>query len=120
MLVLNIGAPIALYYALHAAGVSNLVALGAGAVVPAVGVIVQLLTKRHLDGIGGFVVVTAVAAIVLSVITRSPRFCWPKTACSQPLGTVVPGHHPAPAADRVRDGAAAPGGPPRILGWVVR
>ena len=74
MLVLNIGAPIALYHALHAAGVSNLVALGAGAVVPAVGVIVQLLTKRHLDGIGGFVVVTAVAAIVLSVITRSPRF----------------------------------------------
>jgi hypothetical protein len=40
------------------------VALGAGAVVPAVGAIVQLLTKRHLDGMGGLVV----------VITRSPRF----------------------------------------------
>jgi hypothetical protein len=50
------------------------VARGAGAVVPAVGAIVQLLTKRHLDGMGGLVVVTAVAAIVLSVITRSPRF----------------------------------------------
>ena len=68
------GAPITLHYALHAAGVSNLVALGAGAVVPAVGVIVQLLTKRHLDGMGSLVVVTAVAAIVLSAITRSPRF----------------------------------------------
>jgi hypothetical protein len=63
-----------LYYALRAAGVSNLVALGAGAVVPAVGVIVQLLTKRQLDGTGGLVVVTAVAASVLSVITRSPGF----------------------------------------------
>jgi hypothetical protein len=35
------------------------------------------------------------------------------------LGTMVPGHHPVPAADRVRDGAAVPGGPPRVLGWVV-
>ena len=39
LLVLDIGAPIGLYYGLRAAGMSNLVALGAGAVVPAVGVI---------------------------------------------------------------------------------
>ena len=53
LLVLDIGAPIGLYYGLHGAGVSTLVALGAGALVPAVGVIVQLITRRRLDGVGG-------------------------------------------------------------------
>ena len=38
LLVLDIGAPIGLYYGLRAAGLSNLVALGAGVIVPAVGV----------------------------------------------------------------------------------
>jgi hypothetical protein len=74
MLVLDVVAPIVLYYSLHAAGASNLVALAAGAVVPAVGIIVQLITKRHIDGVGGIVVATAVTAIVLSVVTSSPRF----------------------------------------------
>ena len=73
LLVLDIGAPIALYYGLHSAGVSNLVALGAGALVPAVGVIVQLITRRRLDGVGGVVVVSVLATIVLSLITGSPR-----------------------------------------------
>src|SRR6201996_5150491 len=50
LLVLDIGAPIGLYYGLRAAGMSNLVALGAGAIVPAVGVIVQLVTRRSLAG----------------------------------------------------------------------
>jgi len=73
-LVLDIVVPIALYYSLHAAGVSNLVALTASAAVPAAGIIVQLITRRHLDGVGGIVVATAVAAIVLSFVTSSPRF----------------------------------------------
>ena len=74
LLVLDIGAPIGLYYGLRAAGMSNLVALGAGAVVPAVGVIVQLITRRRLDGVGGVVVVSVLATIVLSLITDSSRF----------------------------------------------
>jgi hypothetical protein len=72
--VLDIGAPIGLYYGLRAAGLSNLVALGAGAIVPAVGVIVQLVTRRRLDGVGGVVVVSVLATILLSLITDSPRF----------------------------------------------
>jgi hypothetical protein len=74
LLVLDIGAPIGLYYGLRGAGVSNLVALGAGALVPAVGVIVQLITRRRLDGVGGVVVVSVLATIVLSLITDNPRF----------------------------------------------
>jgi hypothetical protein len=74
LLVLDIGAPIGLYYGLRATGMSNLVALGAGAIVPAVGVIVQLVTRRQLDGVGGVVVVSVLATIVLSLITDSPRF----------------------------------------------
>jgi hypothetical protein len=74
LLVLDIGAPIGLYYGLHGAGVSTLVALGAGALVPAVGVIVQLITRRRLDGVGGVVVVSVLATIVLSLLTDNPRF----------------------------------------------
>jgi hypothetical protein len=74
LLVLDVGAPIGLYYGLRAAGLSNLVALGAGAIVPAVGVVVQLVTRRRLDGVGGVVVVSVLATIALSFVTDSPRF----------------------------------------------
>ena len=58
----------------NAAGVSNLIALGASAVVPAIGVAVQLATRRRLDGVGGLVLASVVAAIAASLITHSPRF----------------------------------------------
>jgi len=74
LLVLDVGAPIGLYYGLRAAGLSTLVALGAGAIVSAVGVIIQLITRRRLDGVGGVVVVSVLATIALSLITDSPRF----------------------------------------------
>ncbi len=74
LLVLDIGAPIGVYYGLIGAGVSTLVALGAGALVPAVGVIVQLITRRRLDGVGGVVVVSVLATIALSLLTDNPRF----------------------------------------------
>jgi len=74
LMVLDIGAPIGLYYGLRGAGLSNLVALSAGAIVPAVGVIIQLITRRRLDGVGGVVVVSVAATIMLSLITDSARF----------------------------------------------
>ena len=45
-----------------------------GALVPAVGVIVQLITRRRLDGVGGVVVVSVLATIALSLLTDNPRF----------------------------------------------
>ena len=74
LLALDVGAPIGLYYGLRTAGLSNLVALGAGAIVPAAGVVVQLIKRRRLDGVGGVVVVSVLATIALSLITASPRF----------------------------------------------
>lgn len=70
----DVGAPVAVYYLLHALGVGNLVALGVGAVVPAVGVAWTLMTKRRADGVAVLVVATIVAPIGMSLITRQPRF----------------------------------------------
>lgn len=70
----DIGAPIAVYYLLHGLGVTNLVALGVGAVLPAFGVAWTLITKRRADGVAVLVVATIVASIGLSLITRQPRF----------------------------------------------
>ena len=69
---LDLAAPTAIYYLLHALGVSNLVALGAGAVLPAAGVLYQLAVRRHTDGVGLVVVATVAATIIMSVATRRP------------------------------------------------
>ncbi len=70
----DLGAPIALYYLLHSLGVSNLVALGIGAVLPAGAVAYQLVARGRTDGVGAVVVMTVTATIAMSLVTRSPRF----------------------------------------------
>lgn len=72
--VIDIGAPIALYYLLHGAGVSNLVALSAGAAVPACSALVALLTKRRADGVALLVLATFLISIGTSVVAHNPRF----------------------------------------------
>jgi hypothetical protein len=73
-LAFDIGAPIAVYYVLHGLGVGNLVALGAGAVLPALSAGYTLAVKRRADGVALFVLTTIVASILVSVIARDPRF----------------------------------------------
>jgi hypothetical protein len=73
-LAFGIGAPIAVYYLLHALGASNLVALGAGAVPPALSAGYTLAVKRRADGVALFVLTTILASILVSVIARDPRF----------------------------------------------
>jgi hypothetical protein len=70
----DIGAPIAVYYLLHGLGVANLLALGAGALLPGIGVAWTLITKRRADGVALLVLATIVASIGLSLLTRQPRF----------------------------------------------
>jgi hypothetical protein len=70
----DIGAPIAVYYILHGAGVSSLVALAAGAVLPALGAAWTLAARRRADGVALLVLATMVASIAVSVIAHSPRF----------------------------------------------
>lgn len=74
LIVFDIGAPIALYYLLHGAGVSNLVALLAGAALPVPGALYKLLVKRRLDLVALVVVATIALSAGLSLIAHSPRF----------------------------------------------
>jgi hypothetical protein len=74
LFALDVGAPIAVYYILHGVGISNLIALSAGAALPALGAIYKLLARRRLDGIALLVVATMVISICVSVIAHSPRF----------------------------------------------
>ena len=71
---LGIGLPTALFYALRAEGVSNLVALAAGAALPALGALLTLLVRRRVDGISVFMAATMGLAVLTSVLTGSPRF----------------------------------------------
>jgi len=73
-LAFDIGAPIGAYYALHAAGVSNLVALAAGAVLPATGAAVTLLRTRRVNLVALLVLATMAMSILVSVVAHSPRF----------------------------------------------
>jgi hypothetical protein len=69
----DIAAPVAVYYLLHGFGVSNLVALGTGAVLPALGAGYTVVTKRRADGVALFVLATMVVSIALSALTGDPR-----------------------------------------------
>jgi hypothetical protein len=71
---LGIGLPAALFYLLRAEGVADLVALAAGAVLPALGALFTLLVRRRVDGISVFMAATMGLALLTSALTGSPRF----------------------------------------------
>ncbi|MBN0049020.1 hypothetical protein JS756_34050 [Streptomyces actuosus] len=71
--LLDFGAPIGLYYGLTAAGVGDVIALTAGAVVPAASTLVRFARTRQVDVLGVFVTVMLVLSIVVSVVSGSPR-----------------------------------------------
>ena len=73
MLVFDIGAPIAVYYMLHGAGVPNLLALTISAVVPVVSVITKLAVKRQIDTVGLVVLGTIALTVCLALTVHSPR-----------------------------------------------
>ncbi len=71
---LDIGAPIALYYILHGAGVSNIVALSAGAVIPACSAAVGAITGRRVDAVAMLVLAGFLVSIAASLVTHNARF----------------------------------------------
>ena len=73
-LVFDIAAPIGLYYGLRAAGLSSLLALAAGAVIPAASAAWTLARQRRANMIALLVLGTIVVSLVISVISASPRF----------------------------------------------
>jgi hypothetical protein len=70
----DIGAPIGVYYALHAAGASSLAALAAGAALPAAGSVWTVAIRRRADPVALVMLATFTASILVSVIAHSPRF----------------------------------------------
>ncbi|MGW1056217.1 VC0807 family protein [Streptomyces sp. NPDC002521] len=71
--LVDLGIPIGLYYGLTAAGVSDLIALTAGAVVPGVATLVGYARTRRIDALGVFMTTMLVLSIVVSVVGGSAR-----------------------------------------------
>jgi hypothetical protein len=73
-LAFGIGGPIAVFYLLRGVGVSDLAALAAGAVLPALGAGYTLVAKHRADTVSVLMLATMALALLTSVITHSPRF----------------------------------------------
>ncbi|MEU2930470.1 VC0807 family protein [Streptomyces sp. NPDC007251] len=71
--LVDFGVPIGLYYGLTAAGVGDVIALTAGAVVPAVATLLRFAKTRRVDVLGVFVTVMLVLSIIVSVVGGGPR-----------------------------------------------
>jgi hypothetical protein len=72
-LLIDVVAPIVVYFALHALGVGDLLALTAGGLVAGANAIATTVRRRRLDGIGLLVVLEIALSIVLLVTVRDPR-----------------------------------------------
>lgn len=72
--VLDVVAPVGLYYGLRAAGAGIYLALLAGAVVPAISMMVRLVRGGAFDRLAVFVMTTMLIGVGVSVIAGSPRF----------------------------------------------
>lgn len=73
-LLRDAGVPMAAYYGLHAAGASNLVALGAGTVLSGVFVIAEIVRKRRLDPFAAVIMAGFVIGLVLTFVSGDARF----------------------------------------------
>ncbi len=84
---MDIGAPTALYYLLHANGVSDGTALVVGAVPVLIGAGYQLLRHRRPDMLGVVVLATMLLSLLTTVISDNPRELLVRTAwLSLPAG----------------------------------
>jgi len=72
-LILDIVAPIAVYYGIRAAGGSVWLALAAGGVLPAASTIVGLVTRRRVDVTGAVMLAALAVSTAFSLISGSPR-----------------------------------------------
>lgn len=78
--VADIAVPIALYYILHGAGVSSLIALSAGAAVSACSAAADLIRTRRADPVALLVLASFLATIAVSLAAHNARFVLAKDA----------------------------------------
>jgi hypothetical protein len=72
-LLVDVAAPVAAYYVLRAAGVSDVVALVAGAVPPAINAAVTAVRSRRLEPVAMAVLLAMAISLVSATITGDPR-----------------------------------------------
>ncbi|MGH3194920.1 MAG: VC0807 family protein [Streptosporangiaceae bacterium] len=72
-MVVDIVAPIGLYYGIRAAGGSVWLALAVGGIVPALSTLAGVVTRRHIDATGIMMVAALAVSAAFSLITGSPR-----------------------------------------------
>jgi hypothetical protein len=72
-LLVDVAAPLALYYGLHAAGVDDLTALALGAAPPALKTVVSVARGRRVEPVAVAVFVVMTLALVASLITGDAR-----------------------------------------------
>ncbi|MEQ0563544.1 VC0807 family protein [Amycolatopsis sp. NEAU-NG30] len=71
--LVDVLAPLALFYGLRAAGVDQLIALLAGAVIPVAGGLRDLAARRRIGGVRWFVLAVMAAGVASSLLSGSPR-----------------------------------------------
>lgn len=72
-LLVDLAAPLAIYYGLHAAGVDDLTALALGAAPPALKVAVTVVRGRRVEPVAAAVLVVMTLGLMVSLITGDPR-----------------------------------------------
>ena len=72
-MIIDMVAPVAVYYAARALGGTVWVALIAGGIVPAIGVVTGLLNRRRAGAMGILILAALAASTALSLVSGSPR-----------------------------------------------
>ncbi|MBY8863210.1 hypothetical protein K7711_42550 [Nocardia sp. CA2R105] len=70
----DVGVPLVAYYALHALGASNLVALGAGTVISGVFLLAEVARKRKVDLFAGVILAGFVIGFAMTFLSGDARF----------------------------------------------
>jgi hypothetical protein len=71
--IIDIVAPVAVYYGARGLGASLWIALIAGAVLPSVSVLFGLITQRHVDRMGLLILAALAVSTAASLVSGSPR-----------------------------------------------
>jgi hypothetical protein len=73
ILIVDIGAPLAFYYALRSAGLTTVDALLLSGVFPAAGVTIEIVRRRRLDVVGALVVAGIIVGTIAGLVSHNAR-----------------------------------------------
>ncbi|WP_329592292.1 hypothetical protein OG298_27310 [Streptomyces sp. NBC_01005] len=89
-LLVDVGVPLASYYALKAAGLGTFAALAWSSVLPAVRTVWGVVRKRRLNGLAALIVTVNVVSLLTSLVVGDPRLMLAKdSGVSSIIGLVI-------------------------------